>query len=301
MLSYRVDRNPLLAQQSVTAGGYEVKPDQVLRFTLGSAFRAPTFLESYADLFAPIPDQPAMGVRFQGSTTLRPEQMVQAELGYRGRFGSFQPDVVIYAERVQNLITDGALRLPANPSEAVDPATGQYVAGYTGFENEPGSYFGVGAEAGGKWSPADGVDLGLNYSYERMFACSVTSAGGCTSDITAANQVSATLANTARHKLNLTGTWRTKANFDFGLGVHFVSAVTWYEKSFDVNSQGGVTFNPYPVPAHTMVNGRVGYRWIKDKLETGVAFYNLLGDEQREHPFGNQIGRRVLFTASGAF
>jgi hypothetical protein len=32
-----------------------------------------------------------------------------------------------------------------------------------------------------------------------------------------------------------------------------------------------------------------------------VAFYNLLGDEQREHPFGNQIGRRVLFTASGAF
>ncbi|TMA17132.1 MAG: tetratricopeptide repeat protein [Deltaproteobacteria bacterium] len=311
VLSYRMDRNPLLAQQSVTAGGlvhsprgtvlYEVKPDQVLRFTLGTAFRAPTFLESYVDLFAPIPDQPAMGVRFQGSTTLRPEQMLQAELGYRGRFGTFQPDVVIYAERVQNLITDGALRLPANPSEAVDPVTGQYVAGYTGFENEPGSYFGVGAEAGGKWSPADGVDLGLNYSYERMFACSATSNGGCTDSISAANQVSATLANTARHKLNLMATWRTKANFDLGLGVHFVSAATWFEKSFDVNSQGGVTFTPYAVPAHTMVNGRVGYRWIKDKLETGVAFYNLLGDEQREHPFGNQIGRRVLFTASGAF
>ena len=311
VLSYRMDRNPLLAQQSVTAGGlvhsprgtvlYEVKPDQVLRFTLGTAFRAPTFLESYVDLFAPIPDQPAMGVRFQGSTTLRPEQMLQAELGYRGRFGTFQPDVVIYAERVQNLITDGALRLPANSSEAVDPVTGQYVAGYTGFENEPGSYFGAGAEAGGKWSPADGVDLGLNYSYERMFACSVTSTGGCTDSISAANQVSAALANTARHKLNVTATWRTKTNFDLGLGVHFVSAATWFEKSFDVNSQGGVIFTPYAVPAHTMVNGRVGYRWIKDKLETGVAFYNLLGDEQREHPFGNQIGRRVLFTASGAF
>ena len=311
LLSYRMDRNPLLAQQSVTAGGlvhsprgtvlYEVKPDQVLRFTLGTAFRAPTFLESYVDLFAPIPDQPAMGVRFQGSTTLRPEQMLQAELGYRGRFGTFQPDVVIYAERVQNLITDGALRLPANSSEAVDPVTGQYVAGYTGFENEPGSYFGAGAEAGGKWSPADGVDLGLNYSYERMFACSVTSTGGCTDSISAANQVSAALANTARHKLNVTATWRTKTNFDLGLGVHFVPAATWFEKSFDVNSQGGVIFTPYAVPAHTMVNGRVGYRWIKDKLETGVAFYNLLGDQQREHPFGNQIGRRVLFTASGAF
>src|SRR6266478_6621613 len=207
VFSYRVDRHPLLAAQSITAGGlvqsprgtvfYEVKPDQVLRLTIGTAFRAPTFFESYIDLFAPIPDQPAMGVRFQGSRTLRPEQMLQAEIGYRGRFGSFQPDLVVYAERVQNLITDGALRLPANPSQSVDPATGQYIAGYTGFENEPGSYFGVGAEAGGKWSPADGVDLGANYSYERMFACSATASGGCTANTTAANQVSATLANTA--------------------------------------------------------------------------------------------------------
>ena len=311
VFSYRVDRHPLLAAQSVTAGGlvhsprgtvlYEVKPDQVLRLTVGSAFRAPTFFESYIDLFVPIPDQPAMGVRFQGSRTLRPEQMLQAEIGYRGRFGSFQPDLVVYAERVQNLITDGALRLPANPSQSVDPVTGQYVAGYTGFENEPGSYFGVGAEAGGKWSPADGVDLGANYSYERMFACSATASGGCTAATTAANQVSATLANTARHKLNLTATWRTKTNFDLGLGVYYVSGTTWFEKSFDVSSAGGVAFTPYAVSAHTMVNGRVGYRFIKDKLEAGVAFYNLLGDEQREHPFGNQIGRRVLLTASGAF
>src|SRR2546428_88197 len=220
VFSYRVDRHPLPAAQSVTAGGlvhsprgtvlYEVKPDQVLRLTVGCAFRAPTFFESYIDLFVPIPDQPAMGVRFQGSRTLRPEQMLQAEIGYRGRFGSFQPDLVVYAEPVQNLVT-------------------------------------------------------------------------------------------ARHKLNLTATWRTKTNFDLGLGVYYVSGTTWFEKSFDVSSAGGVTFTPYAVSAHTMVNGRVGYRFIKDKLEAGVAFYNLLGDEQREHPFGNQIGRRVLLTASGAF
>ena len=62
-----------------------------------------------------------------------------------------------------------------------------------------------------------------------------------------------------------------------------------------------MVFTPYAVPAYTLVNGRVGYRLIKDKLETGVAFYNLLGDGHREHPFGNGIGRRVLFTASGCF
>lgn len=311
VLSYRVDRHPLLYSRDVTAGGlvqsprgtllYEVRPEQVVRFTLGSAFRAPTFLESYIDLFAPIPNQPALGVRFQGSQTLRPEQMLQAEIGYRGRIGAFQPDLVVYAERVQNLITDGALRLPADPSQAVDPATGQYLAGFTGFENEPGSFFGIGAELGGKWSPADGVDLGLNYSYEKMFACSVTASGGCTDDASAATQASATLANTAQHKINLTAMWRTKANFDLGLDVHFVSAVTWFEKSFDITREGGVVFTPYAVPAYTLVNGRVGYRWIKDKLETAVSFYNLLGDGHREHPFGNEIGRRVLFTASGSF
>ena len=311
VLSYRVDRNPLLNSENVTAGGlvhspsgsalYELKPDHVLRLTVASAFRAPTFLESYIDLFAPIPTQPGMGVRFQGSRDLKPEQIVDAEVGYRGRFGSFQPDVVVYAERVQNLITDGALRLPSSPAEAVDPASGQFVIGYTGFQNEPGSFFGVGAEVGAKWSPADGVDVGANYSYERMFACSATAGGGCTEDKAAPNEVSATLANTARHKVNFTAQWRTKANFDLGIDLHYVSAVTWFEKSFDVTQEGGVVFTPYAIPSYAMLNGRVGYRWIKDKLETGVAFYNLFGDDHREHPFGNRIGRRVLFTASGSF
>src|SRR6267142_938332 len=310
VLAYRVDRHPLLAAENITPGGlvhsasgtflFEPRPDHVFRLTGGTAFRAPTFLESYTDLYAPIPTQPALGVRFQGSRTLRPEQIVEAEVGYRARIGSFQPDVVVYAERVQNLITDGALRPPATPAEAVDPATGQYVIGYTGFENEPGSYFGIGTELSAKWSPADVVDLRANYSYEKMFACRVTAAGGGTRDA-APGPVSATLGNTAQHKVYASAQWRTKANFDLGIDVHYVSAVTWVEKSFDVGSPGGVLYTPYGVPSYTMLNGRVGYWWMRNRFETAVAFYNLLGDDHREHPFGNQIGRRVLFTASASF
>ncbi len=311
ILSYRVDRDPLLYAKGVSSGLvqsprgtilYEVKPEQVLRFTLGSAFRSATFLESYIDLFAPIPNQPALGVRFRGSPDLRPEEMLQAELGYRGRLGNFQPDLVVYAERVANLITDGALRKPANPLQAIDPLTGQFVIGYTGFENEPGHFFGVGAEVGGKYAPADGVDLIANYSFEKMFACSASGAAStCTSDATLPNQVSATLGNTAQHKINFTALWRTRSNFDLGLDLHYVSGVTWFEKSFDITREAGVLFTPYALPAYTLVNGRVGYRWFKDKLDTGLAVYNLLGEEHREHPFGNVIGRRILFTASGSF
>jgi iron complex outermembrane receptor protein len=312
ILSYRLDRDPVFYQNNVTPAGlvqsprgtilYEVRPEHVLRLTIGSAFREPTFLESYIDLFAPIPNQPALGVRFQGSQKLNPESMVQAELGYRGRFGAFQPDVTLYAERVQNLITDAGLNLPPDPSKAIDPETGQFIIGYTGFYNLPGSFFGLGAELGGKWSPADGVDLGMNYSYERMFVCSATGTGsGCTDDTSVANQIAATVGNTAQHKINLTALWRTRANFDLGIDLHYVSSFSWTEGSFDITRPGGVLYTTYPLSAYTLVNGKVGYNWVKDKLETGIAFYNLLDDGHREHPFGNMLGRRILFTAAGSF
>jgi outer membrane receptor protein involved in Fe transport len=312
-LSYRVDRDPLLAAQSVTTGGlvhsprgtllYEFQPEQVLRLTVGTAFRVPTFFESYADLFAPIPNEPALGLRFQGDQSLRPEQMVQAELGYRGRIGTFQPDLVVYAERVSDLITDGVLVQPGSPAQAVDPRTGQFVIGDTGFANEPDKFFGFGAEVGGKWSPTDGVDLIANYSWEKMIACTPSGGGktSCTSDTSIANQTSAVLSNTAEHKLNLIALWRSKSGFDLGMDVHFVSAVTWVENSFDTSRAGGLLFTAYPLDAYTMINGKVGYRFLNDRLSAGVAVYNLLDDEHRENPFGEKIGRRVMFTASGAF
>ena len=131
-----------------------------------------------------------------------------------------------------------------------------------------------------------------------MFACQSSC---CTSDATVPNQVSATLGNAAQHKVNFTALWRTRSNFDLGMDLHYVSGVTWFEKSFDITRQGGVLFTPYDLPSYTLINGRVGYRWIKDKLATGLAVYTLLGDDHREHPFGNLIGRRVLVTASGSF
>jgi iron complex outermembrane receptor protein len=155
---------------------------------------------------------------------------------------------------------------------------------------------------GGKWSPSDGVDLGLNYSYEKMFVCSAAGTGsGCTDDTSVPNQIAATVGNTAQHKVNLTALWRTRANIDLGLDLHFVSALSWTEGSFDITRPGGVLYTTYPLSAYTLVNGKVAYSWVKDKLETGVAFYNLLDDGHREHPFGNQLGRRILFTAAGSF
>jgi outer membrane receptor protein involved in Fe transport len=301
-LSYRVDRHPLLADQHITAGGLvhsprgtvlvEVARDQFVRFTAGTAFRAPTFLESYANLYAPV--LPTAGIRFQGDLNLKPEEMLQAELGYKGRIGDrLTPEAVVYVERVQNLITDGALQ-PAPPGTS---AAGQTVLGLTGFQNEPNRFVGVGAELGLRYQPADGIDVAVNYSLEKIADCT----SSCTSDHAVANQSSATVANTAQHKLNVVATWRTRANFDLGLDAHYVSSVAWFEKSFDASAPAGVVLAPYALPSYTLVNARVGYRFIRDRLEGGVSVYNLLGDDHREHPFGSPIGRRILVTAAASF
>src|SRR5438270_822834 len=229
-LSYRVDRHPLLADQHITAGGLVHSPrgtvlleaarDHFLRFTAGTAFRAPTFLESYANLFAPV--APGAGIRFQGDLNLKPEEMLQAELGYKGRIGDqLTPEAVVYVERVRNLITDGALQ-PAPPGTS---AGGQTVLGFTGFQNEPNLFVGVGAELGLRYQPADGIDVSVNYSFEKLSDCTST----CTTDHALANQSSATVANTAQHKLNVVATWRTRASFDLGVDAHYVSSVTWFE------------------------------------------------------------------------
>jgi iron complex outermembrane receptor protein len=220
--------------------------------------------------------------------------MLQAELGYQGRIGDqLTPEAVVYVERVRNLITDGALQ-PAPPGTS---AGGQTVLGFTGFQNEPNTFVGVGAELGVRYQPADGVDVGLNYSFEKLADCTAS----CTSDHTVANQSSATVSNTAQHKLNLMVTWRTRANFDLGVDAHYVSTVSWFEKSFDSSAPAGVVLAPYALPAYTLINARVGYRFIRDRLEGGVAVYNLLGDDHREHPFGSPIGRRILVTAAASF
>jgi len=80
---------------------------------------------------------------------------------------------VIYAERVTNLIVDGPIAPPPGAG-SVDPITGATVLGYTGFFNQPGQFVGIGAELGVKAEPADGVELAMNYSIEKIADCTAS-------------------------------------------------------------------------------------------------------------------------------
>ncbi len=50
-----------------------------------------------------------------------------------------------------------------------------------------------------------------------------------------------------------------------------------------------------------MVNGRVGYRLLGDRLELGVVGTNLAHVTRRQHPFGQPLDTRVMGTAKVRF
>ena len=65
-----------------------------------------------------------------------------------------------------------------------------------------------------------------------------------------------------------------------------------------------VIFVELDLPAYYMLNARLGYRMLDDKLELGVSGTNLTdfgGLRHREHPFGNQLEARILGTVTGRF
>jgi outer membrane receptor protein involved in Fe transport len=88
---------------------------------------------------------------------------------------------------------------------------------------------------------------------------------------------------------------RTKLGINGELTFHYQSPQTWNEQVATLN---GINYQAYTLPAYTLVNARVGYRFFKDKMEISATVFNALadvfGDAPQMHPFGNRVGRRFM-------
>jgi iron complex outermembrane receptor protein len=78
----------------------------------------------------------------------------------------------------------------------------------------------------------------------------------------------------------------------------------WNEQ---VAATTGIFYQQFALPAYTLLNARLGFRFLKDRAEISAVVYNALaevsaiGDSDpnhslgpQMHPFGNRIGRRVM-------
>ncbi|MFL5321925.1 MAG: TonB-dependent receptor plug domain-containing protein, partial [Myxococcaceae bacterium] len=290
--SYRIDRHPLLdngkpgyAQSPRISALYFPAQGHALRASFSTAFREPTYLESYTAIRLPLPGVNGGSALTTGDTTLKPEQLTAFELGYRGELpaSGLEWDLALYRNDVRNLITLSGLQpLPADQS--YDPATQSFLIGRSKFENEKATYTALGAEVGVTVAPLDRLEVRGSGAWQRITQSGVASGTPC-----------APCSQAPQFKLYGGVTYRAAAGVDLSGEVNYVTATTWIEREPAASDPTQIEAKQNPLPAYTVINARLAYRLFKDKLTVGIVG-SQLGSPHREHPFGNLIDRRLFAT-----
>jgi iron complex outermembrane receptor protein len=290
VLSARLDQHPLLSEPQISPRGSIVvhpTPRQTIRLTAGTAFRSPTFVESYVRVpnQTPLRGVTAFGV---GNESLNPERIVSIELGYMlQETDYFSLELNGYYNLVYDQILlsrNTAYRLyehANDPSVAFNPANAAFPLGQLQFDNEAADFQQIGGEFGVRVFPIDGLDLYLNYAIHETSPTSPQGLAGRELD-----------QRTSAHKFNAGAQYRAPFGLDLSLDFSWVSDQVWVEQVLDP-ARGGTAFVDFALPAYAVLNARVGWRFFGDQLELAVVGTNLLG-EHRQHPFGQLVDRRFM-------
>ncbi|HSO31041.1 MAG TPA: porin family protein [Labilithrix sp.] len=303
---YRVDWVPYLERfQQSPRGAVLLHPSKqsTIRGSVATAFRKPTFLESYLALPIQLPvtgtTQISEGVRREDkSFILQAERVFSAELGYLNQESEyFVVDATVFYNKVSNLIQLSANR-PVTVGDFAaaggqNPATALYPVGLGGWENQCQAYNVYGGEAGLRTFPIEGLDLYGNYTLNAVQQDN----SGCT-----AEELSRIVADqrTSMHKVNAGVQLRTKPGIDGSVDFHYVAPQVWAEQVTNFVRQQ-IEQQQFKVSDYTLLDARLGYRFLGNQAELAANAFNLLDIRHREHPFGQLVGRRLMATATFRF
>jgi len=303
---YRLDWVPYLERfQQSPRGAILVRPSKqsTIRGSVATAFRKPTFLESYLRLPIQLPvtgaGQFSEGVRRDDpGFIVNAERILSAELGYLNQESDlFTVDTSLYFNRVSSLIQLAATR-PLTVADfptagTQDIATGLFPTGFGGWENQCQAYNVYGGEASIRTYPTEGLDIYGNYTLNLVQQDN----SNCTTE-----QLSRIVADqrTSRHKINAGVQLRTKPGFDGSVDFSFVADQFWAEQVTNFVRQQ-IEQQRFRLSQYALVNARVGYRFLSNQADVGIVGFNILGLEHRQHPYGQLLGRRVMMQFSYRF
>jgi iron complex outermembrane receptor protein len=293
---YRADYVPYLNNivQS-PRGSILVHPSNksTIRAIVGTAFRTPTFLESYVGVPIQLPVAGGSEISLPTSA-LKPEHILTTELGYLNSDSDyFTVDSAFFYNRADNLtevepnraVTIGDIAAGSVPAGASGP-TGFYPIFGSGFENQCQRYDVYGAELGARVFPVEGLDVYANTTLMNVkqdnSGCSPAQLALLVND-----------ARTSAVKVNTGIQLRTRAGIDASVDVHYVSAQDWAEQVVNVQRQA-IVYESFHVDPYTLVNASVGYRFLRNHGDIRAVAFNLLDDQHREHPFGEVLDRRLM-------
>lgn len=303
---YRIDWVPYLETfEQSPRGAVLIHPSKqsTIRASISSAFRKPTFLESYLALPIQLPvtgaAQISEGVRREDKGyILNAERILSAELGYLNQESEyFVIDASVFYNRVSNLIQLSENR-PVTVGDFAaaggqDPQTGLYPVGLGGWENQCQAYNVYGGEAGLRTFPVEGLDIYGNYtlntSQQDNSSCTVEELSRIVAD-----------QRTPVHKVNAGVQLRTKAGIDGSVDFHYIGSQVWAEQVTNFVRQS-IEQQRFDVSDYTLLDGRLGYRFLGNQAEVSVNGFNILDVKHREHPFGQLVGRRIMAMATYRF
>ncbi len=297
---YRLDRVPYLeAFVQSPRGAVIMRPTKQssVRASAATAFRKPTFLESYLDL--PIQLPLAGGAVFSEGVRsdargfkVQPERIYSAEVGYRNQESEyFVFDGALFFNRAQSLIQLAPIRSitvgdVARGLGRQDSETGLFPLFFGGFDNGCQVFNVYGAEAGVRTFPIEGLDFHANYTLHLVRQDNAA----CTPE-----QIRLVVDDqrTSVHKVNAGVQLRTTPGFDASVDFHVVTDQVWAEQVTDIASQR-VLLDRFQLSAYTLLNGRVAYRFLDNQADASLVVWNALDVQHREHPFGQLVRRRVM-------
>ncbi len=134
---------------------------------------------------------------------------------------------------------------------------------------------GIGGEIAFDFLFSEGLAGVLSYSYQEITN----------------KQTEERIKSVPKHKLTAGIRGGMGNGYHASLMAHYVEGTSWEAMGADIGN----------VDSYTLVNVRIARDFLNDKVEVAVTGYNLLNDKHREHPWGEEIGRRFYLTICYSF
>jgi iron complex outermembrane receptor protein len=307
--SVRMDYHPILDGPVFSPRAaliFRPTENRAIRLSGGTAFRTPMMTELYLNFVNPTPI-PGVSVQGQGGEVdnnggqlrLRPETAISVDLGYLDQTSDrVQFEADLFWTRGTDLIQLTEAEFNPLPGSQRDSSTGTRTIDVARlrFSNDPFASYVYGAELATRISPIDGLDFYANYTlaFTQHDPNALLAGQGLGPNGTAIPD-----QRTSQHKFNVGMQVRTRFGLDLEVFGHYASNEVWLEQVYD--TVRGVRYAAFPLSDYFLLNGRIGFRTLNDRLDLGLVGYNLTDNHARQHPFGAPLTLRLMLTAAYRF
>ena len=295
ILSLRIDNHPLVKINYSPRASVIVEPwtNHTIRLTASKAFRNPSFIDSYTELFLapiPLPSPPFPAgtqttVSIIGNEDLKPENIETYELGYQTFIKrKMKMKVDLFYNRIDDFIGRGAFESlsffsdPDTGELLIDPSTNLPIPESVSqsFVNV-GSAEALGGEIDMDWLINNWFRIRANYSYIDM------------KNRYTLNQ----FQMPSKNRFNVVTDFSFTNNVSLNILGHYVDKARWDIPRDDNSGAEKRVTNSY-----FTTDTRLAYALPEYNIETNLIMHNIFNDVHKEYPVGENIGRRISFRVS---